>query len=172
MKSAFSWPQQGTYSQKDGRNLAPKKPRGPRKTVALVEVGSDKSHQRLLQQEALLYTQMLEQKANGEEALYSVTHGQWTKLAIAIGTSEMRDIKNQLHRGDLVQMARVRKEYGIVISTLAETLRAGLKSAWTQVDSSMEPAKWDRVVDEVIDDFFRQVPDELIEQATALVNAA
>lgn len=167
MKSAFSWPQPGTYSQKEGRNLAPPKKRGPRKTVALVEVGSDKSHQRLLQQEALLFTQMLEQKANNEEALYSVTHAQWTRLAIAIGTSEMRDIKNQLHRGELVPISRVRQEYGLVIAHLPEILRAGLKAAWTQVDSSMDPAKWDRAVDEVVDEFFREVPEELIEQVSA-----
>jgi hypothetical protein len=172
MRRFSDYPAVGTYSQKAGRNLAPPKKRGPRKTVGLVEIGSDKSHQRLLQQEALLFTQMLEQKANNEQALYSVTHGQWTRLAIAIGTSEMRDIKNQLHRGELVPLARVRKEYGIVISTLAETLRAGLKERWTQVDSALEPAKWDRAVDDMIDDFFRQVPEELIEQVTALVNVA
>jgi hypothetical protein len=166
MKGAHAYPAAGTYNGKTGKNLVPRKRGRPHKTVALVEIGSDKSHQRLLQQEALLYTQMLEAKANDEHALYSSTYGQWSRLAVAIGTSEMRDIKNQLHRGELVRISQVRTEYALVISTLSEMLRSGFKDSWTEVDSSLEPAQWDRKVDEVVDKFFRSVPDELIERVS------
>ena len=124
-----------------------------------VKVGAGESHRRLLEQEARLYEQFTEHEANGETIPADRLRSEWSKLAVAIGTAETRELKNAMRRGDLLHGVEVDQAFSALLHHLPEVLRAGFKEIMKPyMDSERE---WGSKADKLLDDLFAAVTRDI-----------
>jgi hypothetical protein len=159
MPKAYAYPKVGTYGRDGKPTLAPVR-KGARRPGQKAEIGAAAAFQRMLVREAYLWEQATEHQANGEGVLAQQEWEQWEKIASSIGTSETRDIKNRYHRGELIPQSLVDKEYDEFLSRHPDALRAGVKSIIERL-TNQPPAAFEKDVDMLVDDLFREMPERL-----------
>lgn len=159
-----SWPKPGTYDpEKLARGEEPtppgiKRPRGRPPNSTRADVNSAASHRRLLEQEAHLYAQMIDAEQAGDMVAADIYRTAWTKLAVAIGSSESKELKNALHRGDLLNRTEADRAFGLLIGHLPEVIRAEIKDLAKTVPGMPSVEVWGRIVDETCDRIFSNIP--------------
>jgi hypothetical protein len=130
-----------------------------------VEIGFDATHQRMLAEEAALYSRIKRMEERGDFEGADGLRPSWVRLSESLGAADTRQIKNALQRGDLLVRAQVEQEYARLLRAHPEVLRHELKAVREEMEPVPPAAVWDARVDRVLDSLFRAMPDKLMEAA-------